>query len=143
MAKVADGLRPVELPLTRRVALLDRIAKRVHAAIPEGTAVRRGTAREWVQVAPFLQARLLNVDAESGMHASLLRMQAGGVLPSHRHTRDEEFIVLEGECHVGELLLVAGDVHFAAAGSVHGPITTTSQVLVYLRGEYPDPRPLA
>jgi quercetin dioxygenase-like cupin family protein len=141
--QIASGLRPAELSATRRSGMLKRILVRARNAIPQGTVVRRGTARDWMQVAPFLQARLLHVDADAGTHISLLRMQAGGLLPAHHHSRDEEFIVLEGECHVGELLLVAGDVHFAAAGSVHGPITTTSQVLVYLRGEYPYPRALA
>ena len=70
-------------------------------------------------------------------------MRPGGVVPAHRHERVEEFIVLEGECHIGTHKLVAGDVHIAAAGSWHEPVTTRSGVLVLLRGEYPHPTPAA
>ena len=51
-------------------------------------------------------------------------MRPGGVVPAHRHEREEEFIILEGECHIGTHKLVAGDVHIAAAGSWHEPVTT-------------------
>jgi quercetin dioxygenase-like cupin family protein len=138
--QLAESLRPIELSETRRSALFERVLQRARITAPEGTVTYRGSARDWVQVAPFVEARLLNVDAATGTHISLLRMQAGGAIPRHRHGSDEEFIVLEGECHVGEQLLLAGDVHCAAAGSVHGPITTATHVLVYLRGEYPYPR---
>jgi quercetin dioxygenase-like cupin family protein len=75
------------------------------------------------------------------MHTSLMRMRPGGVIPAHRHEREEEFIILEGECYIGTHRLVAGDVHIAAAGSWHEPVTTESGVVVLLRGEYPHPNP--
>ena len=59
--------------------------------------------------------------------------------PRHRHSKDEEFIVLGGECKIGTQRLVAGDAHFASAGSWHEDITTETGVLVLLRGEYPPP----
>jgi quercetin dioxygenase-like cupin family protein len=63
------------------------------------------------------------------------------VIPAHRHEREEQFIILEGECYIGTHRLVAGDVHIAAAGSWHEPVTTESGVVVLLRGEYPHPNP--
>ena len=60
-------------------------------------------------------------------------------MPPHRHRHDEEFIVLEGECRIGNLQLRAGDAHFAPAGSWHDEITTDTGVLVLIRGEYPAP----
>jgi quercetin dioxygenase-like cupin family protein len=68
-------------------------------------------------------------------------MRPGGTVPAHRHECEEEFIVLEGECHIGTHKLVAGDVHIAPAGTWHEPVTTQTGVLVLLRGEYPHPTP--
>ena len=62
-----------------------------------------------------------------------MRMRPGGVIPAHRHEREEEFIILEGECYIGTHRLVAGDVHIAAAGSWHEPVTTESGVVVLLQ----------
>ena len=95
----------------------------------------------WIEIAPFVEVRELRRDEAAGMHTSLMRMRPGGVIPAHRHEREEEFIILEGECYIGTHRLVAGDVHIAAAGSWHEPVTTESGVVVLLRGEYPHPTP--
>ena len=97
----------------------------------------------WIEIAPFVEVRELRRDEAAGMHTSLMRMRPGGVIPAHRHEREEEFIILEGECYIGTHRLVAGDVHIAAAGSWHEPVTTESGVVVLLRGEYPHPTPAA
>jgi quercetin dioxygenase-like cupin family protein len=69
----------------------------------------------------------------------LVRALPGASLPRHRHSQEEEFIVLEGECYIGTHHLRAGDAHFAAAGSWHDDVTTRTGVLVLIRGEYPAP----
>jgi quercetin dioxygenase-like cupin family protein len=68
-----------------------------------------------------------------------MRVAPGGVIPRHQHTQEEEFVVLEGECHIGAHRLCAGDAHIASAGSWHEDITTQQGVLVLLRGEFPPP----
>ena len=73
----------------------------------------------------------------AGNQTVLLRAHRGAVLPRHRHSREEEFIVLEGECRIGDLRLEAGDAHFSPAGSWHDDITTDTGVLV-LRRARPD-----
>jgi quercetin dioxygenase-like cupin family protein len=108
--------------------------------------LRRRTLREaeaiWIEIAPFVEVRELRRDEVAGTHTSLMRMRPGGFVPGHRHEREEEFFVLEGECHIGTHKLVAGDVHIAPAGTVHEPVTTQTGVLVLLRGEYPHPSPV-
>ena len=99
----------------------------------------RAEAVEWIELWPGLQARVLHVDEQAGRQTVLLRMQPGGEIPRHRHTQDEEFIVLEGECCIGAHRLTAGDFHTAAAGSWHERTTTQTGVLALLRGEYPPP----
>jgi quercetin dioxygenase-like cupin family protein len=138
---IAAGLRPAELGAEQRERLRRRVLEQAREQSPEGTRTLRADEGAWIQIAPFVEVRELRRDEASGTHTSLMRMRPGGVVPAHRHAREEEFIVLEGECHIGTHKLVAGDVHIAAAGSWHEPVTTRSGVLVLLRGEYPHPTP--
>ena len=140
---LAAGVQPAELGVEQRERLRRRILEQAREQAPEGTRTLRADEGAWIQIAPFVEVRELHRDEASGMHTSLMRMRPGGVIPAHRHTREEEFIVLEGECRIGTHKLVAGDVHIAAAGSWHEPVTTRSGVLVLLRGEYPHPTPAA
>ena len=140
---IAAGLRPAELGTQQRERLRRRVLEQAREQSPEGTRTLRADEGAWIEIAPFVEVRELRRDEASGTHTSLMRMRPGGVVPAHRHLREEEFIVLEGECQIGTHKLVAGDVHIAAAGSWHEPVTTRSGVLVLLRGEYPHPSPAA
>jgi len=138
---LTDGLRPAELGIEQRERLRRRILEQAREQAPEGTRTLRVDESAWIQIAPFVEVRELRRDEVSGTHTSLMRMRPGGVIPAHRHAREEEFIVLEGECQIGTHKLVAGDVHIAAAGSWHENVTTRTGVLVLLRGEFPHPTP--
>ena len=138
---LAAGVKPAELGVEQRERLRRRILEQAREPAPEGTRTLRADEGVWIQIAPLVEIRELRRDDALGMHTSLLRMHPGGVIPAHRHAREEEFIVLEGECRIGTYRLVAGDVHIATAGSWHEPVTTRSGVLVLLRGEYPHPTP--
>jgi quercetin dioxygenase-like cupin family protein len=140
---IAAGLRPAELGTQQRERLRRRVLEQAREQSPEGTRTLRADEGAWIEIAPFVEVRELRRDEVSGTHTSLMRLRPGGVVPAHRHVREEEFIVLEGECQIGTHKLVAGDVHIAAAGSWHEPVTTRSGVLVLLRGEYPHPTPAA
>jgi quercetin dioxygenase-like cupin family protein len=137
------GVRPAELGAEQRERLRRRMLEQAREQAPEGTCTLRADEAVWIQIAPFVEVRELRRDEVSGTHTSLMRMHPGGVVPAHRHAREEEFIILEGECQIGTHKLVAGDVHIAAAGSWHEPVTTRTGVLVLLRGEYPHPTPAA
>ena len=67
----------------------------------------------------------------------LFRMEAGGVVPAHRHTKEEECLVLEGEICIGEHWMNQGDLHIAHAGAEHGEITTMHGALLMVRSEIP------
>jgi hypothetical protein len=54
-----------------------------------------------------------------------------------RHQQREEFLVLEGECHIGTPRLSTGDLHVAAPW--HEAFTTRTGVTVFISGEDPDP----
>jgi len=134
------ALQPIELSVARRDRLRLRILSQARDSVPPGTMTTRSAAAEWLQIAPLVAARELHRDEAAGTHTSLLRMQPGAIIPAHRHTKDEDFVVLEGECYIGTHLLHAGDIHSAAAGSTHEAVTTRTGVLVLLRGEYPYPK---
>jgi len=137
--KIASALEPTEVSQARRQAMRSKIRALVLPRPPTGTTTLRAAEGEWLAISPLAQMKLLRVDAVNGTHTILIRAAPGGILPRHLHSKDEEFIVLEGECRIGAQRLVAGDAHFASAGSWHEDITTETGVLVLLRGEHPPP----
>lgn len=139
IARLASAVNAGELGAEQRERMRARILARVQDAAPEGTATLQAEASPWIELAPFIEIRVLRLDEGAGTHTSLVRMRPGGVIPEHRHSREEEFIILEGECQIGSHTLRAGDAHIASSGSSHGAVTTRTGVLALLRGEYPYP----
>ena len=138
---LASGVQAAELGVAQRERMRRRVLQQAHEQPPEGTRTLRASEGGWRQICAFVEVWELHRDDSEGMHTSLMRIRQGGVIPAHRHQRDEECTVLEGECQIGTHRLVAGDVHVAAAGSWHEAFTTRTGVLVLLRGEYPHPSP--
>jgi quercetin dioxygenase-like cupin family protein len=136
---LAAALRPAEVSDAQRQRMRQRVGELISAQLPPGVTTLRASDGEWRHLNPFVRIKVLRVDVAAGNQTILIRAAPGGILPRHRHSHDEEFIVLEGECRIGSMRLAAGDAHFAAAGSWHDDITTDSGVLVLLRGEYPSP----
>lgn len=62
------------------------------------------------------------------------RLAAGGRLPAHAHDCEEECMMLSGDAYFGDLLLQAGEFHFAPAGSAHGEINSEHGALAFVRG---------
>jgi anti-sigma factor ChrR (cupin superfamily) len=61
----------------------------------------------------------LFVDEASGLMTSLVRMLPGTGLPRHQHLGVEQFLIIEGDCHVHGERLGPGDYHRAMGGSIH------------------------
>ena len=137
---LGDAIQPAQLSQSRRDRMRDQILKRLPRSTPEHSDTRRAAENPWISIAPGLEVRELRRDMQARNHTSLLRMQAGAIVPPHRHEQEEEFIVLDGECYIGSHFLGTGDAHIAAAGSWHDAVTTKTGVLVLLRGEFPYPR---
>ncbi len=90
----------------------------------------------WISVAPLVDMKVLRQDGDSA--SFLLRVQPGGQLPDHVHLEEEECLVLEGSLLLGEgVMLRAGDYHRAPKGSPHGPASTKTGVLLFLRSDNP------
>jgi quercetin dioxygenase-like cupin family protein len=133
---VAASVIPSKMAGEIRERIWARIHERVESLPASGTRTVRAEGSEWIALNPLVRFRRLRVDIEARNQTVLLRAEPGGFIPRHRHSQDEEFIVLEGECHIGSHHLRTGDAHFASAGSWHDVITTQTGVLILVRGEY-------
>jgi quercetin dioxygenase-like cupin family protein len=139
MERIALALQPIELGERQRSDLRRRVLYQAREQTPAGTTTVRADAVAWFRLSPTVEVKMLRCDALAGNQTILMRVAAGGMIPRHQHSQEEEFIVLQGECHIGTHRLAAGDVHIAAAGSWHEEITTQNGTLVLVRGEYPPP----
>jgi quercetin dioxygenase-like cupin family protein len=136
VAAIADALRPAELSSARRNAMRERVA-----ALPKDQPAQTTTVRaedmEWTSFGPQVWVKLLRRDAARNLQMVLFRLEPGGVVPAHEHTREEECLVLEGEILIGTHRVGEGDLHIAHPGAAHGDITTRTGALVMVRSEIP------
>ena len=89
---------------------------------------------------------LLAVERNTALHAALaetsrsvlMRILPGGATPAHAHDMDEELLVMEGECTLGDIHLKLGDYHLAPRGLSHGSVRSKTGCLLFIRGARPD-----
>lgn len=136
--QLASSLTPIPLSPERHLAIRARLLAQI-APPPDGTVTFRIGGDGWTRPAPNVEMKMLRIDAEAGTSEMLIRLGAGVRIPEHSHRKEEQMIILEGECLLGEHLLQAGDSHVAPPGSWHPAITVARSVLMLLRSEYPLP----
>lgn len=137
-ARLGAAVRPAAADESRRDALRERLRARI-APPPAGTTTYRVGDQGWFSPAPNVEMKMLRLDAAAGTSEMLIRLGPGVTVPGHSHRKEEQMVILEGECQLGEHLLRAGDTHVAPPGSWHPPITVRGSVLLLLRSEYPLP----
>jgi len=84
---------------------------------------------------------LLAVERNTTLHAALtetsrsvlMRILPGGAMPAHAHDMDEESLVMEGECTLGDIHLKLGDYHLAPRGLSHGSVRSKTGFVVHTR----------
>lgn len=134
---LASAVTAEELTHAQRAALRQRILARTHAPKPQSGTTVRGESVEWRALWPHVWVRHLRHDQATGMHMFVFRMEAGGVIPGHGHSKEEECLVLEGTVHIDDTELSAGDLQITPAGASHGDITTATGALLMVRSEIP------
>ena len=82
--------------------------------------------------------RRLFVDSDRNQFTGMVRMAAGASYPRHVHNGAEECLVLEGDLHVGDLVLHPGDYQRAPAGSLHGVQSTEGGCLLLITSSLHD-----
>jgi anti-sigma factor ChrR (cupin superfamily) len=95
-----------------------------------GLLISRSSEMPWEQVAPGFSRKTLFVDPVRKYTTCLLRVEAGGRYPSHRHADVEELLVLEGELTIHGVSMRAGDYCRAEADSIHEETFTESGCLL-------------
>lgn len=136
--RLGSAVRGVAIDTLRRDAMRERLRARI-APAPDGTMTFRLADSGWFSPAPNVEMKMLRIDEAAGTSEMLIRLGAGVKVPAHSHRKEEQMIILEGECHLGEHVLRAGDSHVAPPGSYHPAITVERSVLMLLRSEYPLP----
>ena len=82
--------------------------------------------------------RRLFVDRAANRMTALFRMEPGASYPQHVHAGPEECYVLEGDLHVGDAVLRAGDYQRAVEGSLHGIQSTEGGCLLLVTSSLTD-----
>ncbi len=134
---LADGVRSVELSALQRVSMRERILKRVNVEPPQGTYTVRANEGEWLKVSDLVMVKTLRLDKANNSQTVLIRLMPGGEVVGHRHSQEEECLVLEGEALIGDHHLYQGDMHIAGPGSVHSAIRSRTGALLMIRSEIP------
>jgi anti-sigma factor ChrR (cupin superfamily) len=133
--RVAESLRPQPPDHERCRALRTRILARF-AARRDCAVTVRAHQGEWRALAPGVSIKLLRGDSGTGHMTAFIRMLPGSSLEAHAHARAEECLVVEGEIFIGAHRLSAGDLHLAAAGTRHEPISSPRGALMLVHAEY-------
>ncbi|HWS86376.1 MAG TPA: cupin domain-containing protein [Pyrinomonadaceae bacterium] len=76
--------------------------------------------------------KLLFADQERGTVTTLVRMEPGSRIRSHRHLGVEQCLVLEGDVRSGEIAMTAGDFNCSLPGSVHEELVSDGGALLLL-----------
>jgi len=104
---------------------------------PPATFTIRADEMRWVTVGPGVEVKVLRMDTDRNDQTVLIRMQPGSVVVGHRHTQEEECLILAGEVYIGDYRLGQGDMHVARPGAVHEPIRAPHGALLMIRSEMP------
>jgi len=123
----------------RRAAMKQKLLARIGESLREdaeidaaaGMRIVRAGEGHWINFAPNVQMKVLHDDGDT--RTWLARFQAGGRIRAHLQTGDEEAIVLEGWCHVGEHEMRAGDYQLIPRGARHGEIVSPEGCLIFVR----------
>ena len=132
---LAAGLEPRLPEPLRSARLRGRVLARSRELTPNNTRTVRSAEGEWRTFAPGVTIKLLRSDAATDNMTAFIRMQPGAALGAHPHQQSEECMILEGEIFVGAHRLCAGDMHVAAAGTIHAPVTSPQGALMLVRAQ--------
>lgn len=131
---LGEALSPIAPAPERAAAMRARIMGKVqaHRSIERASLLTmQFDDGQWERLSPLVEVKRLFKSPVG--HGFLFRLQPGGAIPAHDHPDDEECIVLEGEVHLGEIVVKAGGFHLAPRGVRHEKLRAPKGALFYLR----------
>ena len=99
---------------------------------PGFLVVRSGEGRWHPTDDAGVSFKLLFADRERGTVTTLVRMEPGSRIRSHRHLGVEQCLVLEGDVRSGRVGMTAGDFNCSMPGSVHEELVSDGGALLLL-----------
>ena len=132
--RVAEAIDPLQLGPEVRIRLRERVMTRFGERA-RSTHTIRASDGEWRPLAQGVTIKLLRHDSAADNMTAFIRMLPGTSLDAHSHTQGEECLVVAGEIFIGRHRLGAGDMHVAAAGTVHEAVTSPRGALLLVRAQ--------
>ena len=120
--------------LMTRVADFERGAATLTVSPTEGV---------WEKFSPRIKIKVLKREADGSCMSYLLKLEAGAFLVPHKHSIDEECVVLEGELTIGNEQVGPGTYHLAPRGLIHAAIRSEHGATLFIRGKEPSWRDTA
>lgn len=110
--------------------------------IPGFHVLKSGDGKWRQHDAPGIQYKVLSFDPASDAITTLVRMEPGAKYPRHRHSREEQCWVVEGDVRQidNSISMRAGDFFRAMPGTDHDSITTDDGCLLIIIGAANDER---
>ncbi|MBC8097175.1 MAG: cupin domain-containing protein [Akkermansiaceae bacterium] len=130
-AELATEVPEVGLPPGLKDKVLQRIdaaeKSRATPALTPSAAALAGlhfhsgdNSQGWKQLPiPGAWIKLLSLERERGYAVLMGKLEPGVRYPAHQNVGPEDFYILTGDLHIGDLKLNAGDFHHAEGGSMH------------------------
>ncbi|MFO1280908.1 MAG: cupin domain-containing protein [Burkholderiales bacterium] len=100
--------------------------------------VNRTTGRTWAPTDFAGVDRALFRNNETGGRSSFVRLRGGSRVARHRHTGNEEVVVIAGQVRIGGVDLVAGDYLYTEAGEEHDVVAVTDAT-IFVSSQKPTP----
>lgn len=132
--RIAEALPPLALSAARAPLLQQRLAARIAQSAERHRPMRtfRHDDAQWHTLTKGVRACVLHDNGAT--RSALVEFAPGSHLPRHRHSANEECIVLRGSLHAGDYHVGVHDYHLALAGSRHAEIRSTEGAVAFLRG---------
>ena len=130
---------PMTAPSSRRQAAMKKsVLSRIDNMLSEKAAEKgpefllvRADEGRWFNFAPSVDMKVLHDDGDT--RTWLARFGAGGCVPAHMQTGDEEAIVMDGWCYLDDVKIYSGDYHLIRKGERHGNILSPEGCLMFVR----------
>lgn len=131
---LAEALAPINPPPRLQTSMRTRLMEQVSRSLTEhaGLLTVRVKDGAWQTLKKGIRFKPLWTGSQGS--SVLIELEAGAVLPPHRHHWMEEGIVLRGGLQMGDLDLGPLDYHLSMAGSRHESIHSRQGALAFLRG---------